>query len=83
MPRHPDLPRRLAEAGNAELFVSVHKESPAYVERLEPVHAPLGKWRAEFGIDVSFYLSARNWTRRYTGFGRDMKPFADANPRQS
>ena len=81
--RHPELPRLLAEAGNAKLTVSIHHDSPAYLSRLEPVVALLKRWRAEYGIRVGAYPSAIGWTRRYKGVGAAMEPYADDDPEAS
>ncbi len=81
--RHPDLPRRLAEAGNSHLYVSVHHTAPAYQERLRPVGVLLRRWVDEYGISVSTYPSTKWWHRTYHGFGSSMLPFEDENPRSS
>lgn len=81
--RHPELPRRLAEAGNTRLDVSVHHGSEAYRERFEPVVRLLSSWIADYGIQVRLVDSHENWTRRYRGFGAAMEPFADERPRRS
>jgi hypothetical protein len=81
--RHPDLPRRLAEAGNARLILSVHHESQAYRERLAPVRDLLRSWVRDHKIDVGFAHSHDNWTRRYRGVGAEMAPFEDGRPRRS
>ena len=81
--RHPELPRRLAEAGQAHILVSVHHDSGAYRERLRPVVALLRTWVDAYGIKVAFSPSHAGWTRRYKGFGAAMAPFEDGRPRQS
>lgn len=81
--RHPELPRRLAEAGRARLIVSIHHETPAYLARLAPTLALVERWRGEYGIDIGFYRSTERWTRRYHGHGAAMMPFADGDPRSS
>jgi hypothetical protein len=81
--RHPDLPRRMAEDGNACLYLSVHHESPAYRSRLKPAIELLERWVREFGITVKVYPSSRWWRRTYRGFGAAMEPFEDNEPRSS
>ena len=81
--RHPELPKRLAEAGNARLTVSIHHGSEAYRHRLLPVAALLRSWIDNHGIDIVFADSHANWTRRYHGAGAAMEPFEDARPRRS
>ncbi len=81
--RHPELPRRLAEAGDTILEVSLHHKSDAYRERLEPVFELLKAWVRDHGIKVRLIHSYGQWTRRYKGFGAAMEPFADGRPRDS
>jgi len=81
--RHPELPRRLAEAGNARLEVSLHHGSRAYRERLVPIVALLRAWVDDHGIDIAFNHSHAGWTRRYRGSGAEMAPYEDDKPRRS
>jgi hypothetical protein len=81
--RHPDLPKRMAEAGNARLFLSVHHSSQAYADRLAPVVALLRRWAGEHGTSISAYPSTKWWKRTYKGFGAEMEPFEDDQPRSS
>ncbi|MGQ0660611.1 radical SAM protein [Sphingosinicella sp.] len=81
--RHPELPRRLAEAGNARLEVSIHHNSAEYRRRFAPVAALLARWVAEHGIDVRLVDSHAHWTRRYNGVGAAMEPFEDGRPGRS
>jgi hypothetical protein len=81
--RHPDLPHRLAEAGNSQITISVHHESEAYAQRLAPVWEMTRGWIDDYGIRVLWRMSHKNWTRRYTGLGASMQPFEDGAPRLS
>lgn len=81
--RHPDLPRRLAEAGKSQIIVSIHHGSEEYKQRLEPVWTLLSGWMEAYGINVSYRPSHENWTRRYWGYGAAMMPFEDKAPRSS
>ncbi len=81
--RHPDLPKRLAEAGNAHIFVSVHNSAEPYLARLKPVAALLDGWVRDYGISVSAYPSDKWWRRTYKGAGAAMEPFEDGQPRAS
>lgn len=83
LPRHPELPKRLAEAGNAWLYLSVHHGSKPYSDRIEPVVALINDWVREHGIKASAYPSTKWWRRTYTGMGAAMEPFEDAAPRSS
>lgn len=81
--RHPTLPVVLRDDPNAALYLSIHHDDPAYQERLKPVLALLRGWKAQHGTRIRNYESYKNWTRRYTGFGAQMAPFEDGQPRQS
>lgn len=81
--RHQELPRRMAQAGNTHLFLSIHHASPAYSQRLAPVVELLQRWMRDYGISVSAYPSTRWWHRTYKGFGAAMEPFEDRRPRTS
>jgi MoaA/NifB/PqqE/SkfB family radical SAM enzyme len=81
--RHPELPRRLAAAGNAVLEISIHHASDEYRRRLEPVFDLLRTWTRRYGVNVRLVHSYAKWTRRYKGFGASMAPHEDDNPRLS
>lgn len=81
--RHPDLPLKMKEAGNCELALSVHHDGPIYSERLRPVRDLLASWQGDHGTVVHVWLSHGNWTQRYRGFGAEMLPFEDGQPRRS
>lgn len=81
--RHPDLPRRLAAAGNADLALSVHHDGTGYLERLRAVFDFLAIWQRDHGTIFHRWPSHQGWTRRYLGFGAAMLPFEDGRPRQS
>ena len=81
--RHPGLPATLAAAGNCELALSIHHDGAAYTERLRPIFDLLVDWRRDHGTKVQIRRSQRGWTRRYHGFGADMLPFEDGQPKQS
>jgi len=81
--RHPDLPRVLRDDPDAKIYLSVHHDAPEYRARLQPIHALLESWVAEYGIQVGYALSFEHWTRRYHGSGAAMQPYADGQPRQS
>lgn len=81
--KHPELPAVLQRDRDSRLYLSVHHESDAYKEKLEPVIALLNSWIRDYGIKVQGYESFKHWTRRYHGAGDTMQPFADGQPRQS
>ena len=71
--RHPRLPEVLRDDPNARLYVSVHHNSPAYIEKLKPINALLKSWIADYGIQVKGYRSFQWWTQRYHGYGDKIK----------
>lgn len=81
--RHPDLPRVMRDDPNTCLYLSIHQHSAEYLEQLKPVVVLLNQWIEQYGIQVSCYHSYKSWTRRYHGFGSEMEPFADGQPRRS
>ena len=81
--RHPDLPRVVAGCSDAQIALSVHHGSPAYLARLQPVFELIEKWRNDYGITVVVTQSHRDWTLRYRGFGTSMLPFEDNDARRS
>jgi organic radical activating enzyme len=81
--RHPDLPLKMADAGNADLALSIHHDSPAYLARLRPITDLLAKWQRDHGTIFHTWSSYQGWTKRYIGNGDDMQPFEDGRPRLS
>lgn len=81
--RHPTLPAVLAADPDSHLTISVHHESDEYQERLKPVFALLEEWQRDHGVVATIRPSSKNWTRRYEGFGDEMLPFEDGDPRAS
>jgi hypothetical protein len=81
--RHPELPLELATAGNCEVSLSVHHDSPEYRKRIAPALDLIRRWRSDHGIAFEVAGSHARWTRRYVGFGDAMEPFEDGDPRAS
>ncbi|MBC7602719.1 MAG: radical SAM protein [Ramlibacter sp.] len=81
--RHPTLPLAIKAHPNARVALSVHHDDPAYREKLKPVFELLQSWVREHGMRGRTNLSYTNWTRRYKGFGAEMEPFEDGQPRAS
>lgn len=81
--RHPTLPAELAKHGPTELSLSIHHAAPQYIEKLKPIQALLKDWHSRHPFNLRVFPSEKVWTRRYLGSGKEMKPFSDANPRQS
>ncbi len=81
--RHPALPLILQKDPDARVFLTVHHDSPEYVDFLRPAHDLLKKWVREYGIRALTRNSFANWTRRYKGIGSAMEPYEDLQPRRS
>jgi len=81
--RHPTLPLVMRDDPDAVLYLSIHHDAPEYQERLEPIRQLLAAWVKQYHIRVAVYDSHKNWTRRYKGFGAEMEPFEDGQPRSS
>ena len=80
--RHPNLPAVL-KATETFLYLSIHHDAPEYLSKIEPIKQLLGQWQSQHGLKVDYYQSHQNWTRRYYGFGAEMHPYEDHQPRQS
>jgi hypothetical protein len=81
--RHPALPLAMAAAGNCGISLSNHHHAPEYVRRIRPALELLERWRTEHGIEFEVADSQSRWTRRYLGYGDDIAPFEDGDPRES
>lgn len=81
--RHPQLPAAIKRDGNAGIYLSIHHDAPEYRARLEPILALLRDWVRDHGIAVLCTRSYESWTRRYHGYGRQMQPYEDQQPRLS
>jgi hypothetical protein len=81
--RHPSLPEVLRADPDVAIYLSLHHESREYLQKVWEGLRLLERWRDELGIRHDATLSARNWTRRYSGTGASMRPFGDGNPRSS
>ena len=77
--RHPNLGGLLAETGTA-LFVTIHSDDKAYIDKLMPNLKIIGEWRDRLGVPVLFDANLDAWHRTYRGSGSLMKPFSDCNP---
>ena len=81
--RHPSLPAVLQHDPNACIYLSIHHDAPAYLEKLQPIITLLRNWIHDYGIKVVTYQSFKSWTRRYLGVGDAMEPYKDKQPRKS
>lgn len=81
--RHPRLPLVLKADPKAELYLSIHHDSPDYREKIRPAVELVQDWVAAHGIQVGYYDSYDSWTRRYKGAGSEMQPYEDRKPKRS
>lgn len=80
--RFPELPKVLEETG-CKLIISIHHNSPEYLEKLQPVVDLVKQWQDIYDFEVTWRPSFDKWSRRYYGYGSEMKPYRDHNQRQS
>lgn len=80
--RHSRLPEVLEQAGMS-LEISVHHQSPDYLERLKPVRALVAEWQQRNSFEVKWRPSSQHWRRIYQGQGSQITPYTDRNQRQS
>lgn len=81
--KHPDLPLALKDDPNARIYLSIHHQSPEYLEELRPNLELLRKWEREHRLRISIYRSFADWRRTYLGRGPGMQPYDDRQPRKS
>jgi organic radical activating enzyme len=81
--KHVNLPQLIKEDKNIAIYLSLHHDSPEYVNKMEPVRLLLEEWIKSYNTPIEVYESYKYWTRRYHGFGHDMEPFTDQHPRAS
>ena len=80
--RHARLAEALSKT-DAHVLLTVHHASPEYLAKAREILALLHSWRAVYPFFLAVEESWRRWTRRYRGFGPDVLPFDDRDPRSS
>lgn len=81
--RHPDLPEAMEKLG-VQLRISIHSDNKEYTERLKPVRRLVADWQAKHpNLDVVWKEDWKGWLQVYRGFGNNMLPFEDKQPRKS
>ena len=81
--RHLDLPHILRRDPNSHIEISVHHNSPQYLQKIKGNLDLLRLWQVKYGIRVQVIRSYDKWTRRYRGFGAGMEPYEDNQPDKS
>jgi len=81
---HLDLPKTLLDL-NIDLYLSIHDDSNQYIEKLKNIENLISCWRKKYPFNYYTYnkRDLNSWTRRYHGFGENVKPFDDKNPKKS
>jgi hypothetical protein len=80
--RHPRLPVVL-KATDTVLCLSIHHDTSEYRSKIAPIRQLLSHWQSKYGIPIEYFESHKYWTRRYHGFGAEMQPYEDQQPRRS
>ena len=80
---HPDLPATMAD-NNVQLRISLHDDSPQYKEKVKQIKDLVVDWQAKNPtLEVIWKEDWKVWLQVYKGFGNNMMPFEDDNPRKS
>lgn len=81
---HPDLPEALVNT-DSTLSISIHsKTDKSYVSKFKKGYKIAKEWRKNFGVYVQFLdFTSETWVPQYKGFGKNMIPYEDNNPRKS
>lgn len=81
--RHPTLPDVLRSLTHFRLNISVHHDSPSYLEKVQPNLDLAHQWLDQYQIPLKIHYSHGKWTERYMGMGSTMEPFDDGDIRSS
>lgn len=81
--RHPTLPQVMEGDPNMVLSLSIHHNGSEFRQQQQPALDLLEDWKRTRGITVKYNEVFKNWTRRYKGFGSDMEPYEDKQPKTS
>lgn len=81
---HSNLPQALLDT-DTTLAISIHsKVHSGYVNRFKKGYRLAKEWRKQYGINLEFWdFTTDTWTPQYKGFGNNMMPYEDNNPRKS
>jgi sulfatase maturation enzyme AslB (radical SAM superfamily) len=80
--KHPELPA-LMQKFNLNLEISLKSNDKEYLERIEPVKRLVDDWRGRFKIRVKWRKDYENWLMVYKGYGPEIRPFNDNEPKKS
>ena len=82
--RHKDLPRIIQNVGGKfEFRLSIHYDSPEYLEKSNKVLELLEQWKVEYGLSYAVSESFSRWTRRYFNENGILSPFHDDDQKAS
>lgn len=80
--RFKKLPEVLAK-NKLRLDISIHHNSPEYLDRIKDVMGLVEDSYSPAGIDVRYRDSYKDWTRMYKGGGANIRPYTDNNSQMS
>jgi len=81
---HPQLPTAL-KATSTTLAISIHStKHKDYARKFKRGYQLAKSWRHDLGVAVEFWdFTNQHWIPQYKGFGSNILPFDDNNPRES
>jgi MoaA/NifB/PqqE/SkfB family radical SAM enzyme len=80
--RYPDLPKYLQKY-NVGLKISKHGTNKEYNELWNLIVDFVKSWKEKYGISINLWESDVVWFKGYRGFGRNIEPFEDNDPKES
>lgn len=81
--RHGDEFGEMLARNAIRVIVSVHSEEPEYLVKLADAKETLARWGRNYGLDYELRQAFRSWTRRYHGYGSDLRPYHDGSEAKS
>lgn len=64
------------------LSISIHSNDPTYLQLIRKKILTINDWKSK-GVKIKIYNSIKDWNQVYLGYGKDIMPFEDNNPKQS
>ena len=80
--KHIELPTIMH---NSRIFMelSLKSDSKDYLESMAPVFRLIEDWKKKYQINIKFRNDYKSWLKIYNGYGKDITPFNDGNPKKS
>lgn len=79
---HQDLWKSL-KSNDVHLSISIHDNSEEYISKIKDNLLLVSKWKKNYGISVSHSKEYENWKVIYKGYGSNILPFEDNDPKSS